>query len=542
MENKMRRILYSRIILITFFIAGISNTLHAAFEYKESGARAAALAGAYTAVADDAEAVWWNPAGLRFCRNIQANTLYSNLYNMEDLKYVNFSMAVPTLVLGTWGIGYSDFGTAAYMEKDVRFSFATGLTEGIYFGTSLKSNRVKIGNDGGSASAFGLDLGVMANVNVRMALSVININNPLLGDTSEAIARRFMCGLMVKPYKKITASIDLHKPVEQDLEPRIGLECELNKTLTLRAGTQARPSRFSFGFGFNWSIFSLNYAFMTHTVLSTQHLFGLKCRFGEVEPERKDAAASEKELAPVSVSGKRSRRIVNINVANVRQLSKLPGIGTLFAKKIIEYREKSGRFKSPRELMNIYGFTRKKFDKVKDFVTVHAIIGIRKPVGSSRPSAPKAISEIEKKSETEIEIKEEADKESLENFNSESQEVEEIKSEEIKPEAVEYEEYDMEERPEEEFIPEVKPVPVQQKKPEIKKTIQRKSKKVKRTNINKANIKELDMIPGISYSLARNIVRYRNARGRFRSWQELKRVPGISERILQNIKEAGILE
>jgi len=44
---------------------------------------------------------------------------------------------------------------------------------------------------------------------------------------------------------------------------------------------------------------------------------------------------------------------VNINTASAEQLTTLPGVGPKLAARIVEYRQKSGAFKSVAELMNV---------------------------------------------------------------------------------------------------------------------------------------------------------------------------------------------
>jgi competence protein ComEA len=56
-------------------------------------------------------------------------------------------------------------------------------------------------------------------------------------------------------------------------------------------------------------------------------------------------------------------------------------------------------------------------------------------------------------------------------------------------------------------------------------------------NINTATVRELDALPGIGPVLARRIVDFREKRGGFRRIEELLAVPGISERVWQELKE-----
>jgi len=61
---------------------------------------------------------------------------------------------------------------------------------------------------------------------------------------------------------------------------------------------------------------------------------------------------------------------VNLNQATVEQLSALPGVGAKLAGRIVEYRQKSGGFKSTQELLNVQGIGEKNFVKLQPFIAV----------------------------------------------------------------------------------------------------------------------------------------------------------------------------
>ena len=71
---------------------------------------------------------------------------------------------------------------------------------------------------------------------------------------------------------------------------------------------------------------------------------------------------------------------VNINTATVEQLQTLPGVGQKLAARIVEYRQKSGGFKSTQEIVNVKGLGEKNFQKIQGFLSV----GDAKSSGSSR--------------------------------------------------------------------------------------------------------------------------------------------------------------
>ena len=62
--------------------------------------------------------------------------------------------------------------------------------------------------------------------------------------------------------------------------------------------------------------------------------------------------------------------LVNINTADKEALKTLPGIGDGIAGRIIEYRDKNGKFKSIEDIMNVTGIKSKLFSKFKDRITV----------------------------------------------------------------------------------------------------------------------------------------------------------------------------
>ena len=63
---------------------------------------------------------------------------------------------------------------------------------------------------------------------------------------------------------------------------------------------------------------------------------------------------------------------VNLNTATQAQLETLPGIGAAAAKRIIEYREKNGKFTKIEQLMNVKGIGEKSFLKLKPMITIGA--------------------------------------------------------------------------------------------------------------------------------------------------------------------------
>lgn len=61
---------------------------------------------------------------------------------------------------------------------------------------------------------------------------------------------------------------------------------------------------------------------------------------------------------------------INLNIATIGELETLPGIGNSTAEKIIAFRDKQKSFRNIEELMKVSGIGKKKFEKIKNLVTV----------------------------------------------------------------------------------------------------------------------------------------------------------------------------
>lgn len=71
-----------------------------------------------------------------------------------------------------------------------------------------------------------------------------------------------------------------------------------------------------------------------------------------------------------SSAGGTSSAIVNINTADAAALTSLSGIGEATAQKIIADREKNGPFKTKKDITRVSGIGDKKYEAIKDSITV----------------------------------------------------------------------------------------------------------------------------------------------------------------------------
>ncbi len=67
---------------------------------------------------------------------------------------------------------------------------------------------------------------------------------------------------------------------------------------------------------------------------------------------------------------KHPARPVDINTASAEELLQLPGVGPSTAREIIRFREKSGPFRRPEDLLAIPRITRHTLERMKPYIVV----------------------------------------------------------------------------------------------------------------------------------------------------------------------------
>ena len=72
---------------------------------------------------------------------------------------------------------------------------------------------------------------------------------------------------------------------------------------------------------------------------------------------------------PAAAPAAEEHAAVELNTADLEELMTLPGIGEALARRILDYREEHGPFRSTEELMEVKGIGEGKYEALRDRVT-----------------------------------------------------------------------------------------------------------------------------------------------------------------------------
>ena len=261
------------------------------------GARALAMGGAFTAIADDATAAYWNPAGLVKIEHIEATFQYAaNMAVDRNLNYFAY-----TQWLGVGGIGVhwlnagvddiikmdnegTDLGSADYGDNAIMFSYGMEAGDLMLGGTAkiLHQDDIKTTNTG-----FGVDLGGMFEVtdNVTAGLMIRDIGSQI-GDADVPYNWRFGTGIKAMD-DMLTVGMDVDKTQDIDkfhihLGAEYGMEVHPEYSVFFRTGfNSVEDKAFTAGLGIRVPYVQFDYAYVTDTVdeWGSNHRVSLTARF-----------------------------------------------------------------------------------------------------------------------------------------------------------------------------------------------------------------------------------------------------------------------
>lgn len=89
----------------------------------------------------------------------------------------------------------------------------------------------------------------------------------------------------------------------------------------------------------------------------------------DTESKPQESETSISKTSETTVKTEKSTELININTATAEELKQLKGIGDVIAERIVEYAQTVG-FNTIEDIKNVKGIGDKKFDVIKDKITV----------------------------------------------------------------------------------------------------------------------------------------------------------------------------
>ena len=259
-----------------------------------ASARCLALGGAFVGLADDASAVYWNPAGLEQIPSTQILAMHATLF--ERTSYDLLAVVQPTRRLGTFGFGGVWLSSGSFERTDEQnrsqghfsdlqstllLSYAKELGK-VSAGLNFKLVGHKIAGYSGSGTGLDFSLTYRPLRNLNFGLSLQNLLQPKLTliEEEESFPRCIRFGQALRFLnRRLVLVTDLEKVEGQELKVYTGMEYWVFSSLALRGGYDGKVREYSLGSGFRLSRYQVDYSMMAHE-LGISHRFSFIWRFG----------------------------------------------------------------------------------------------------------------------------------------------------------------------------------------------------------------------------------------------------------------------
>jgi hypothetical protein len=278
------------------------------------GARPVGMGEAFTGVADDVHAIYWNPAGLATLHNPELTAMHMQWF--QSIQYEFAAFAYPTENHGTWAIAVTDLhtdnidartedtdaaaGQFSAIEGAYYVSYAKSVTDRLSLGGNMKFIRQSI--DSTSANAFAVDGGALYDTRwngVKVGSSIQNFGTKVkFVDESDPLPFLIRLGGSVSLnqtnapayFRNLLLSSDVILP--RDHQPGIAFGGEYQGQMSRGLGYSLRSgyntlntdvgglSGVSVGAGINFNRVSFDFAWVPFGDLGSTYRYAVRIRFG----------------------------------------------------------------------------------------------------------------------------------------------------------------------------------------------------------------------------------------------------------------------
>lgn len=153
--------MFKRLLIIIVILIVSFRFNYAQFELLDLGAKPIAIGGAFTSLANNSNAVYYNPAGISQLPFREVSIFYSPApYGLKELANGSVNFVEPTK-FGAFGLSAKTYGFELYKELTVTATYSNNYRKKIFYGININYYNLKIQNYG-SASTVGIDVGALA--------------------------------------------------------------------------------------------------------------------------------------------------------------------------------------------------------------------------------------------------------------------------------------------------------------------------------------------------------------------------------------------
>jgi hypothetical protein len=318
------------------FGSSAAGTTAAGFLDFGAGARAIGLGGAYSAAADEASALYWNPAAMTQVPYRSAALMHAAYIASSFYDYGSYVQN--TGQYGAFGLGLQYYSFGSVTETDVNFNpvgtvspydlaasagYAYRLEDDFAFGLAGKYIQSKWVD---AAHTEALDLGLLSpriiDNRLRLALTAQNLGGTLKYDqVAEPLPTTFKAGAAFHITSLWLADLDVAAPKGGSPYFNLGTEYVLaagdSWRFAGRAGFSSQNDAPAIGIGVGCGGISVDYAFVPYNDLGDVHRISLTLNFGDGQViSRQPATAAfrrSKDSAVFEQPVPALAQIVNVN-------------------------------------------------------------------------------------------------------------------------------------------------------------------------------------------------------------------------------------
>jgi uncharacterized membrane protein YeaQ/YmgE (transglycosylase-associated protein family) len=266
------------------------------------GARAAAMGGAFSAVTDNSDAAYWNPAGLASVETYDLSFSHFSWYQDIAIEHGAAAFALSDRAAFAASVTYLNYGDIDGYDADGvslgaisaydwagALSLGFDLTSAVQIGVTGKYINQKL--DQLSATAFAADLGVRVNLNrISLAAVATNIGTDLqFNQVKEKLPAAARIGVAVDPFENgLIVAMEYENRFYGDAVIRNGIEYGYQNRFFLRTGysyfagdsSRELTDGLTMGAGLKYGVAQIDYAFSFKDNQSNESLHRFSVRFG----------------------------------------------------------------------------------------------------------------------------------------------------------------------------------------------------------------------------------------------------------------------